>query len=186
MERSLTIRRTIASCCASFSPKNAMSGVAMLKSLQTTVHTPRKCIGLVFPQSCFGISDCISTYVAKPSGYISSTEGWKTMSQPSRSSIPQSRAKSRGYVARSSLGANCVGLTNTEATVLSQRRTDSRTRLACPSCRYPIVGTRPTFSPCFFHSRTCARTSSIVSAIITAAFPLKFRVEARQIFVSAV
>ena len=38
----------------------------------------------------------ISTKVAAPSGYISSTEGWNTREAPCASSRAQSRSKSRG------------------------------------------------------------------------------------------
>ena len=40
-----TMRRMIASCCASFSPKYAPSGWTICSSFITTVATPRKCPG---------------------------------------------------------------------------------------------------------------------------------------------
>ncbi len=41
-ERSRTIARITASCCQSFSPKNAAWGSVRLKSFATMVATPRK------------------------------------------------------------------------------------------------------------------------------------------------
>ena len=43
--KSAAIRRTSASCCASFSPKTATSGRTSWSSLTTTVSTPAKCPG---------------------------------------------------------------------------------------------------------------------------------------------
>ena len=86
----------MASCWASFWPKKALSGVTMLNSLETTVQTPLKWVGRVLPHRALGISDWISTKVAAPSGYISSTEGWNTREAPCASSRAQSRSKSRG------------------------------------------------------------------------------------------
>ena len=39
------MRRSTATCAASFWPKNALSGATMWKSFATTVATPRKCPG---------------------------------------------------------------------------------------------------------------------------------------------
>src|SRR5687767_9719691 len=50
---------------------------------------------------------------------------------------------SRGYLERSSLGPNWVGLTKMETTTCSHSSRARRTREICPSCRYPIVGTNP-------------------------------------------
>ena len=47
--KSATILRTSASCCASFSPKTATSGLTRLNSLSTTVSTPSKNPGLKAP-----------------------------------------------------------------------------------------------------------------------------------------
>ena len=47
-----TIRRMIASCCASFSPKYARSGWTIPNSFSTTVATPRKCPGRCAPHRC--------------------------------------------------------------------------------------------------------------------------------------
>ena len=57
------------------------------------------------------------TRVLSPGGYISSTEGAKIRSA-SPDSFRQSSSNVRGYFARSSLGANCVGLTKIDATTL--------------------------------------------------------------------
>ncbi len=70
--RSAAIRRITAACWASFWPKNATSGCTALKSLATTVVTPRKCsgprCGLGSPQSTDVSAPLTSTAVAKPSG----------------------------------------------------------------------------------------------------------------------
>ena len=46
-----------------------------------------------------------------------------------------------------SFGPNCVGLTKIVTTEKSQLATHSRTRLKCPSCNAPMVGTRPIDCP---------------------------------------
>src|SRR5262249_29905458 len=48
----------------------------------------------------------------------------------------------------SSFGPNCVGFTKTEQTTKRARRAASRTSERCPSWSAPIVGTKPTTSPC--------------------------------------
>ena len=62
------------------------------------------------------------------------------------------------------IGPNCIGFTKILTITLSFSPAAS-IRLACPSCRYPIVGTNPIVSPSFLHSFTCALTSSIVVTI---------------------
>ncbi len=81
------------------------------------------------------------------SGYTSSTEGMKTKSTPAPSSLRQSASSVRGYVARSSALLNCVGFTNTLTTTTSFSLRARSTRDICPSCKAPIVGTRPTIFP---------------------------------------
>ena len=51
--KSFTIFLIIKSCWASFWPKYAFVQPVILKSLDTTVATPSKCPGLLFPQSLF-------------------------------------------------------------------------------------------------------------------------------------
>ena len=57
-----------ATCCASFWPKNATSGWAMLKSLVTTVATPAKCSGPRDSPSSGPETPPTVTVVAKPGG----------------------------------------------------------------------------------------------------------------------
>ena len=85
----------IASCCASFCPKYALSGVTMLKSLPTTVHTPLKCTGLVRPQSAFG-RPVILINDTNPSAYISSGSGLNMISAPVASQSFASASRSLG------------------------------------------------------------------------------------------
>jgi hypothetical protein len=73
-------------CWKSFCPKNATSGFTMLKSLETTLITPRKWSGRNWPHSFAGRSFW-STNVANPLGYISATEGAKSTSTFSLSAI---------------------------------------------------------------------------------------------------
>lgn len=49
----------------------------------------------------------------------------------------------RGYLLKSSLGPNCVGLTKIVVIVKPHCLTDSATRLTWPGCNAPIVGTSP-------------------------------------------
>src|SRR5512138_943546 len=73
-----------------------------------------------------------------------SAVGIQTRSTPSGSSKLKSRSRSRGYLDRSSLGPNWVGLTKMETTTWSHSSRARRTKERCPSCKYPIVGTSPT------------------------------------------
>ena len=99
-----------------------------------------------------------------PLGYISDTVGRNTtgvVGEETEERSSRSRESVRGYVARSSCGANWVGLTNIETTVESFSAILLRTgrpsdhsatcdrlvhipKLICPSCRAPMVATYPT------------------------------------------
>src|SRR4030095_3000633 len=114
----------------------------MLKSFATTVVTPLKWPGREAPQSGV-VSSCTVTSVRKPGGYISSTDGAKTTSTPASRAWLKSPDMSRGYVAKSSCGPNCLGLTKIDITTTSHSRRAACTRLMWPACKYPIVGTRP-------------------------------------------
>src|SRR5262245_34713651 len=114
----------------------------MLKSFATTVVTPLKWPGREAPQSG-AVSSCTATSVRKPGGYISATDGAKTTSTPASRAWPRSPSMSRGYVAKSSCGPNCLGLTKIDSTTTSHSRRAACTRLRWPACKYPIVGTRP-------------------------------------------
>src|SRR4029450_4895839 len=114
----------------------------MLKSFATTVVTPLKWPGREAPQSGV-VSSCTATSVRKPGGYISSTDGAKTASTPASRAWRRSPSMSRGYVAKSSCGPNCLGLTKIDITTTSHSRRAACPRLMWPACKYPIVGTRP-------------------------------------------
>src|SRR5512136_190752 len=79
------------------------------------------------------------------------------MSVFSCSSSFMSRSRSLGYLARSSVGPNCMGLTKMLTTVTSASSRAFLTSARCPSCRYPMVGTKPI--------RFSFRSSSAVSCI---------------------
>ena len=168
--RSAAIRRTTASCWASFSPKYAASGPTMFSSLATTVQTPSKCPGRWAPHSP-SVRPATWTVVRGASGYISSAGGWKTTSTPSRRQTARSASIGRGYRARSSPGPNCVGLTKRLTTTHPPSARAARIRLACPACRAPIVGTRRMASPAARASPTHRRTSGMVSATSIPACP---------------
>ena len=68
------MRRITASCCQSFSPKTAACGRTAWKSFVTTVVTPRKWPGRLWPQSG-SETPATSTPEAKPSGYIAPAGG---------------------------------------------------------------------------------------------------------------
>src|SRR5579872_5848677 len=78
-----------------------------------------------------------------PAGYISPGVGAKRISTPSVSSNLRSCSKVRGYLARSSLGPNCRGLTKIETATTSHFAFAARTSERCPSCNAPMVGTKP-------------------------------------------
>ena len=103
--------------------------------------TPRKNVGLVFPSiwcpnpcTSTNVPFCSATFCEMPVGYISDTEGRKiadgvrinavsvseafTLSDMAERSS-RSRGRVLGYVARSSCGANCAGLTKIDTTVFS-------------------------------------------------------------------
>ena len=72
--RSNVIRRMMASCWWSFSPKIATSGRTARNSLVTTVVTPRKWPGRKVP-SIGSPSGPGSTWVWKPAGYMVAAVG---------------------------------------------------------------------------------------------------------------
>src|SRR5690349_20271634 len=136
----------------------------MWNSFETTVVTPRKCPGLDAPSSR-SLNPSTVTQVLAPAPYISSADGVNTTSVPSLRNISQSRSSERGYFARSSVGANCVGFTKIETTTSPQRLFAARASDRCPACSAPIVGTRP-IETCFNRaSRNASRTCSIVLQI---------------------
>src|SRR4029077_17369828 len=101
------------------------------------------------------------TNVAKSEGYISFNAGANTRSIPAASSISRSAASRRGYEPRSSVGANCFGLTKIDATIRSHSARAASISAICPWCNAPMVGTKPTrTSPlrqramCFLRSAT--------------------------------
>src|SRR5580693_139124 len=171
--RSRTMRRTMATCAASFCPKKAASGSTMWNSLATTVVTPRKCPGRERPSS-LPLSSSTVTQVIAPAGYISSTDGANSNSTPSFSNRSRSCPKSRGYFDRSSLGPNCVGFTKIDAATISQDAFAALTRDRCPSCSAPMVGTNPNRLPRRV-ARQAARISSMVLQILIADFPSRGR-----------
>lgn len=119
----------------------------MLNSFETTVSTPPKWPGRTTPSSS-SPSGPGCTVTCAPSGYMSSTDGAKTM--PARSSRQMSTSDSnwRGYFARSSFGPNCNGFTKIDTTITVFCMTCA-SRISCrwPACRAPIVGTRATLRP---------------------------------------
>src|SRR5262245_57040418 len=134
----------------------------MLKSFATTVVTPLKWPGREAPQSD-AVSSCTATSVRKPGGYISSTDGAKTTSTPASRAWCRSPSMSRGYVAKSSCGPNCLGLTKIDITTISHSRRAACTRLMWPACKYPIVGTRPIRLPAARCTARNARSPLTVS-----------------------
>mmetsp|Transcript_31943 Transcript_31943/g.51582 ORF Transcript_31943/g.51582 Transcript_31943/m.51582 type:complete len:205 (+) Transcript_31943:542-1156(+) len=175
MQRSRTILLRTTHCCASLAPKKAISGSTMLNSLQTTVAIPLKNPSLP-PRdgSPSSISEQFSTLtkVLLPGGYISSVFGMKTRSTPpTDSSLRKSPSTSRGYDERSSVGANWVGFTKMLTTVYLHSCLLRFTSDRCPSCKYPIVGTKPTVPS---HVEWSARTSGTVLTIVIEASEYSF------------
>lgn len=105
----------------------------------TTVATPRKNVGRVLPSiwwlypfTSTNVPFCFSTLCEIPLGYISSTVGTNTAAavRPDTETAERSSrscGRVRGYVARSSCGANCAGLTKMERTVRSFSARERRT-----------------------------------------------------------
>ena len=89
------MRLMTSACCASFWPKTATSGRTQLKSLDTTVQTPRKCPGRDAPQRRRE-SASSTTAVLASGAYISAAVGMKITSTPSASQSARSRPGSRG------------------------------------------------------------------------------------------
>ena len=122
----------------------------MLNSFDTTVATPRKWIGLVFPHKTLVILPVTSTQVISSLGYISLGDGAKTMSPPAFSTTFKSLSNVLGYASKSSDGPNWVGFTKTLTTVMSFSLALVEIKEAWPWCNAPIVGTRPTVFPWAF------------------------------------
>ena len=78
---------------------------------------------------------------------MSETDGANTASAPAASHFAASSSSWRGYLSKSSFGPNWVGFTNIETTTVSASSFALRTRLKCPSCSAPIVGTSAIFPP---------------------------------------
>ena len=93
--RSATIRRTIASCCASFSPKYATSGCTISSSFNTTVATPSKWPGRNAPHRCPAMRPT-RTVQSGGCGYITAGVGANTTSTPNRPHSARSASKGRG------------------------------------------------------------------------------------------
>src|SRR6266852_479771 len=80
--------------------------------------------------------------------------------------MDRSRPGLRGYEPRSSPAPNWIGLTNTLTTTLSFSRRARSTRLMCPACNAPIVGTSPIEAPSARHPRATSRMNPGVPTAI--------------------
>src|SRR5580704_5465077 len=74
---------------------------------------------------------------------MSSAEGRNNPSTPDFASFSTSASSGRGYLDKSSFGANCVGFTKIEAYTGEHSFLALPTSARCPACSAPIVGTRP-------------------------------------------
>src|SRR5208282_4544625 len=115
--KSATMRLMMAACCQSFAPKTATSGSTRLKSLATTVVTPRKCVGRDAPSivqdkvssttqvlHLVGTARCAARSSQRDDpacGYISLSLGVNTTSTPVSRHSFRSRLRSRGYLEKS-------------------------------------------------------------------------------------
>src|SRR6056300_375845 len=90
--------------------------------------------------------------------------GKYSRSTPTDSSAAISASRVRGYLFKSSLAPNCMGLTKIlQITVCACLRA-SRIKVRCPSCKLPIVGTNATRPSCFASCvaiRSCSSCSII-------------------------
>src|SRR5258708_27995291 len=130
------------------------------------VATPVKCPGREAPSNRSPTFDTV-TVVTEPFGYISAASGANKTSTLSVSSDLQSASNVRGYFAKSSPGANCSGFTKMEATTVSHSDRARRTKDRCPSCKAPIVGTKPSTEPLIRSSRQTLCISATVVTIRT-------------------
>ena len=163
--RSAATRRSTTTCCASFQPKYAASGWTAMSSFTTIVATPSKCARpRTAPSNDSATWPATRTVVAKPVGYISAGAGAKTTSTPACSASRRSASSTRGYAARSAGSSNWVGLTNTDSTTVSFSDAAADSSERCPSCRAPIVGTKPIVP--VRAGRSAARRSATVRATI--------------------
>src|SRR5260370_32257458 len=80
--------------------------------------------------------------------------------------MDRSRSGLRGYEPRSSPAPNWIGLTNTLTTTLSFARRARSTRLMCPACNAPIVGTSPIDAPSACQPRAISRINPGVATTI--------------------
>src|SRR5712691_7346028 len=80
--------------------------------------------------------------------------------------MDRSRSGLRGYSLRSSPAPNWMGLTNTLTTTLSFSRRARSTRLMCPACNAPMVGTSPIEAPSARHPRATSRINPGVPTAI--------------------
>ena len=161
--KSSTILRTTCSCCQSFSPKYARSGLTWPNNFAQTVATPQKCPGRAAP-SQFSAGPVTEIVVASSCGYIVSGSGSQTNALPHASRVARSPASSRGYRDKSSAAPNCRGLTKIDVTAAAPDVTAERTNARWPSCKAPMVGTRAIASCDARRSATAERKSARVRA----------------------
>src|ERR1700712_2903646 len=76
-----------------------------------------------------------------------------------------------GYLAKSAGSLNWVGLTNMLHIVHVVNRLLSLIKLRCPSCRAPIVGTKPVVYPAdLFFARNSCNSAAVFNRIILRGF----------------
>src|ERR1700678_1365151 len=99
------------------------------------------------------------------------------MSTPCFSSSRQSRSKGRGYFDKSSFGPNWAGFTKIETATASHCAFAACTSDEWPSCKAPMVGTRPSCLPPERASRQAERASGMVAHIFTLESQVQFHVK---------
>src|ERR1700691_6781802 len=97
---------------------------------------------------------------------MSAGSGAKIASTPAAESFCASASKVRGYLARSSFGPNCVGLTKIDVTTCEHSRFARSTSAKWPAWSAPIVGTRPTI----LFSARARRAVSFIQATVLIVF----------------
>ena len=154
----------------------AMSGNSWISNFVTTVTTPTKNPGLDVAQRQ-SVSLEMTTVVDASGWYISDAFGAKRRSTPIATSFLISLFSSLGYSSKSSSGRNCLGFTNIVAITRLHFCCAILIRDRCPSCKAPIVGTKPIVCPstcqrdvCCLNSAIVRKTSNVVSPEVFKSF----------------
>ena len=141
------MRRTRASCWASFSPNTTVSGRARCSSFSTTVSTPSKKPGRNWPSSTRPIGPASAVTSGLPAGYISAAGRGENQVHPFGGAHGQVVVQGARVAIKILAGPELERVDEDrhhDAAGGLASAAAARSRVACPACSAPMVGTRMT------------------------------------------